>query len=159
MGYFGIAILSVVLRNTATGQNYEYLWGCEHNDYSFIIRTQIQEHLIFSCIFCESKLLYFLPEHKGSDKGSAHNLRLKESHLLRTCIPATFSLMFSNRNNLMCSSVMSKIPLFLFIKVLACFAQFSQIEQWNIMLMFSRNDGKSRQEITIFIQYLGFNLG
>jgi len=43
--------------------------------------------------------------------------------------------------------------------VLACFAQFSQIEQRNILLTFSRNDGKSRQELTIFIQYLGYNLG
>jgi len=65
----------------------------------------------------------------------------------------------SARSYFLCSSVLSEISLLLFFNVLACFAQFSQIEQWNIMVMFSTVDGKSRQEITIFIQYLGYNLG
>lgn len=140
--------------------NYEYLWGCEDNDYSFIIRTQIQEHLFFSCIFfCESRCYTFFQNIKGVTKAQ-HTTYVSKNHI---CFVRVLLLHFHwcfQTAIIYCALlVMSKIPLFLFIKVLACFAQFSQIEQWNIILMFSRNDGKSRQEITIFIQYLGFNLG
>lgn len=158
MGYFGIAILSVVLRNTATGQNYEYLWGCEHNNYSFIIRTQIQEHLFFSCIFCESSCYTFFQNIKGVTKAQ-HTTYVSKNHIyFIRAILLHFHWCFQTAI-IYCVLLSCQKFLCSYLKVLACFAQFSQIEQWNIILMSSGNDGKSRQEITIFIQYLGFNLG
>lgn len=109
--------------------------------------------------FCESRCYTFFQNIKGVTKAQ-HTTYVSKNHI---CFVRVLLLHFHwcfQTAIIYCALlVMSKIPLFLFIKVLACFAQFSQIEQWNIILMFSRNDGKSRQEITIFIQYLGFNLG
>jgi hypothetical protein len=78
--------------------------------------------------------------------------------LLSNFVSAILYLMFWTRSYFYVLLIVRNFFAFIF-NVLACFAQFSQIEQRNILLTFSRNDGKSRQEITIFIQYLGYNLG
>jgi len=94
------------------------------------------------------QLLHLLPGHKEDNNSLTLNLVLKISYLLLTCILATFSLMFSNRNFYLVYCVLLSCPnsFVLIYKGLGCFAQFSQIEQRNIMLM-SGNDGKAVKKL------------